>query len=824
MGVRGEQARIVRQRRLLASVTCLAASLLPIPGVAAAQAPTASAGDSASETGEQDAAASDDSMPDDSAGDVEVVRYAGSDQYELSLTVAQALVDADGGTPEWVVLASGGSWAEAATAGPLAASLGAPVILVPPGGLQTATARPDLVEFLRSTGVRRVVIVGSPDVLPNHEPSVLYGLGMLPRNVERVHGGDPVGTSVAVAERVDIPVELGELGRTVIIASDQSVADAVAVGPLAAAGPFPLLLTASDALDPRLATYLADQEIEHAVLVGGTAAIAPAVQTAIETAGTTVTRLAGRDRNDTARLAADLFERHIAGDPACAGNPIRLGLAPAQQPEQALTAGRLLAAQCTPLRYAKPDKLPDDLRNALYFAQNSSRAALIQIFGDESSIAHAVVEIAAPPIRLAVFDRLRSGVTTSHEAGVLIIDENGERGRFALAPGRDASAADSGFSENQLAWSPDGTRLAIVGGRHLFVLDIGAGEIREVTVPDLAFRYLPTWHWPEWSPDSTKLAFTAFVDDPSTCMGGDCGDDPFSKHAAEMFLYETATGTTSRLTYNEVNDAVRSWSPDGTRIALTRSRVPMGIFAAYRHPESLHIMDITTGAVTDVYEPAQSVGGIWWAPDGGHLAFSGAIEDAFAAPRIFLAASDGSAIMQLTPYPGPQATSLGWSPDSRFVAHGTRYYGAGASTETLHIHDVASGEDASINLDFDAGLIARSWSSDGTKLLYMQYPPRPRDQRPLALIGVNPLDGNVEQLVAVPAEITSTSASAIAPDASQMAFIYGELQFGIIGTQWAGLRSEAEIPFPLFVDEFALCDMAWTVNGIRGSCAGYYDF
>ena len=50
---------------------------------------------------------------------MEVVRYTGSDQYELSLAVAQALVDADGGTSEWVVLASGESWADAATDRPI---------------------------------------------------------------------------------------------------------------------------------------------------------------------------------------------------------------------------------------------------------------------------------------------------------------------------------------------------------------------------------------------------------------------------------------------------------------------------------------------------------------------------------------------------------------------------------------------------------------------------------------------------------------------------------------------------------------------------------
>lgn len=818
MSVRGDRASIVRRRWSLVAVACLVASLLPVSAVGATEEPA----DAEEPIGA--ALAETEAGSGDSAGAAEVVRYTGSDQYELSLAVAQALVDADGGTSEWVVLASGESWAEAATAGPLAASLGAPVVLVPPGGLQSPAARPDLVEFLKSAGVRRVVIIGSPDMLPNHEPSVLFGLGMLPRNIERIHRDDTVGTAIAVGERMGMPAEFADFGRTVIIASDQSVADAVAVGPLAAAGPFPLLLTASDALDPRLATYLADQEIEHAVLVGGTAAIAPAVQTAIETAGTTVTRLAGRDRNDTARLAADLFERHLAGDPACAVGPIRQGLAPAQHPEQALTAGLLLAAQCTPLRYVKPDKLRDDLRNALYFAQNSSRAALIQIFSDEASIADAVVEIAAPPIRLAVFDRLHSGVTTSHEAGVLIIDENGERHRFRIVPGRDASGADSRFSENQLAWSPDGTRLAIVGGRHLFVLDIGAGEIREVTVPDLAFRYLPTWHWPEWSPDSTRLAFTAFVDDPTTCMGGDCGDDPFSNHAAEMFLYDTATGTTSRLTHNDVNDAVRSWSPDGTRVALTRSRVPMGIFSAYWYPESLHIMDVTTGAVTDVYQHALSSGEVLWAPDGNHLAFPGTVEnyEVYGEHRAFLAASDGSAVQQLTPGPGPRLINvgwvIGWSPDSRFIAHSY----SGAEAETLYLYDVVSS--ASINFGTNEARGAFGWSSDGTKLLFMQYPPRPHEQQPLALIGVDPLNGNVEQLVAVPAEVTRTSAWAFAPDASQVAFIYGDLQFALIGKQWAGLRSQTEIPFPLVADEFALCDLAWTVNGIRGSCTGYYDF
>lgn len=114
-----------------------------------------------------------------------------------------------------------------------------------------------------------------------------------------------MGTAIAIAERLGAPSEMGQQGRTVIIASDQSVADAVAVGPLAAAGPFPLLLSAPDALDPRITAYLAEHEVAHVVLVGGTAAIATAVRHTIEAADISVTRLAGRDRSDTGCLRRD---------------------------------------------------------------------------------------------------------------------------------------------------------------------------------------------------------------------------------------------------------------------------------------------------------------------------------------------------------------------------------------------------------------------------------------------------------------------------------------------------------------------------------------
>ena len=443
---------------MLIGGACLAASLLPVSAVGAAEQPAASADEPVA-----NAQAETKSGSNESASSVEVVRYAGSDQHELSLSVAQALVDADGGTSEWVVLASGESWADAVAAGPLAASLDAPVVLVPPGGLQTAAARPDLVEFLKSSGVRRVVIVGSPDVLPNHEPSALYGLGMLPRNIERVHGDDPIGTSIAVAERIGAPAEFGELGRTVIVASDQSVADAVTVGPLAAAGPFPLLLSAHDALDPRIATYLTDQQIEHVVLVGGTAAITPAVQNAIEVAGSTVTRLAGRDRSETSRRVAGLFEQHTADDPACTGDAIRIGLVLAQHPEQALNAGPLLATLCTPLRYTEPDRLSAELRNTLYLARQQGHRVELLFFASEPSIADSDLSVSLPPVQLAFVSVGEVTQSGKRNAQIAVVNEHGairsfSQTEFEIPAWPPASTQVCGL--RNLDWSPAGRYLS----------------------------------------------------------------------------------------------------------------------------------------------------------------------------------------------------------------------------------------------------------------------------------------------------------------------------------------------------------------------------
>ena len=805
------------------AVTCLAVLLLPVSAVGATRGP-AGADES---TGE--AQAESEAGLKGSADGVEVVRYAGSDQYELSIEVAQALVVAQGGTSEWVVLAPGESWADAAAAGPLAASLGAPVVLVPPGGLQTASARPDLRLFLRSTGARRVVIVGDPEVLPNHEPSVLFGLGMLPRNIERVYGDGPIGTSVTVAERLGAPAELADLGRTVIIASDRSVADAVAVGPLAAAGPFPLLLTAPDRLDSRIATYLAEHEIEHVVLVGGTAAIAPAVQTAIETAGATVTRLAGRDRSDTARLAADLFQQHTADDPACTEAPTRIGLAPARHPEQALTTGPLLAKQCTPLRYSEPDRLPADLHNSLYLGQHRGEEAQLVVFADEAQVPHSVTEPLAPPALLAFPASWPEHHPRHGQRAVAIVDERGHWRHYAVGPVPGSNQLHD-YGSEVFEWSPNGRYLAYIEPyrQQLYVIDTVSDEVHasEIDDPDLWFS---EWQRPVWSPDSTKLAFSAFPSDESALGSGAEGDiyDRLYYGTAEMYLFDAQTGETVRLTHNATSDEPWAWSPDSKSITFTQADVGIGYPNILWYFTSLRVLEVGTGSVTELYDRAMAQPDVVWAPDGTHVAFVGQIDESYQLGQgsAFVVRQDGTELTNLSS-DGRPGDVYGWSGDGRHLLYsiGTPWFGGDPQ---LLIRDVNAGVDTALDLGHLQRGAVNGWSRVAGNLVYLT----PRWGPYESISHVNVDTGEVVQRLEARLRAEEVDqldhfprARNISPDETQFAVIVDDERLVVASPTWPQGRTIVNFSDQVVLSRYGLCRGTWSDYGIRVSCGTGRDF
>ena len=855
---RSGQHRRGRSASMLALVAItLLASLVTLTPAGAADEP-ADGGDSAT-----DAEAQNEAEPDSPPGGVQVVRYAGSDPYALSIEVAQALVDSNGGSSEWVVLASGGHWAEAAAAGPLAASLGAPVLLVSPGGLQSAAARPDLAAFLRSSGVRRAVIVGSPEVLPNHEPSVLLGLGLLPRNIERVHGDDWVGTSITVAERIGTPAEFGALGRTVIIASNLSVADAVAVGPLAAAGPFPLLLTAPDALDPRITAYLAEHEVAHVVLVGGTAAIAPTVQQTIEAAGITATRLAGRDRDDTARLAANLFDQHTAESPACANGPTRIGLAAAQQPAQALTAGPLLAQTCTPLRFTELDHLPADVRNTLYLGRNASPEAEVAVFGSQHHIPDRTLDVQTPPTRFAAFN-YRPNADASALVGVLqVIDERGALRSYpeteVVLPMERGIRSDwwqrswlDVSHQPRISWSPDGHHLAFWGAdaSELYVLDTRASQLRRIAFVDTPLDGYPSPL--NWSPDGSRLAFSAIVREDSTLSDPSLTLNGISEFTTELFLYDFASAETIRLTNNNFRDDVGPWSPDGNRLMYeqtpARATYMTVGYVAYR---LLYVLDLETRESVRLHVyvifaagPDQDIA--LWSPRSDRLAFVARPEGEFLlrADSLYVATQDGSRVQEL---PNPDCEDCVTYPTSQVLphvyVHGWSHSGDRLAYSAFYeshvkwlVRDLATGKVLEVMRDEwgpQGGLTSDhrfiGWTPDDSALLFFHLRCSGRDFARIAQWQILQVtaDGEGTREVLDPSRQTGAQRQGcyptfrLGPDGQSL--VVADRKAGLalvrlddesIHSLWRPTERAAEASFRISEE----CKIDWTHNGIQVGC------
>ncbi len=124
-------------------------------------------------------------------------------------------------------------------------------------------------------------------------------LGDCPVTEERVSGGTRIETAVEVS-KTSFPQP--DSAETVIIAVASNYPDALAGGPLARVEDAPLLLTDRTALNAATRAEIVRLGASKAILLGGTAALAPEVQAALDGMGLVTERIAGGDRFDTARL------------------------------------------------------------------------------------------------------------------------------------------------------------------------------------------------------------------------------------------------------------------------------------------------------------------------------------------------------------------------------------------------------------------------------------------------------------------------------------------------------------------------------------------
>lgn len=122
------------------------------------------------------------------------------------------------------------------------------------------------------------------------------------------------------------------------------------------------------------------------------------------------------------------------------------------------------------------------------------------------------------------------------------------------APGRrPRPITASGFSSTQPAWSPDGSRLAVVGDRggtpRVHLLEVEGGTPRPLGPGSTGESQ------PDWSPDGRSIALVK-----------GSGSD------AEIFVVDAESGEGRNVSNNDVEDAGPAWSPSGERIVFASLR------------------------------------------------------------------------------------------------------------------------------------------------------------------------------------------------------------------------------------------------------------
>lgn len=221
-------------------------------------------------------------------------RIEGETRYDTAASISGVTFPSS----DVAIVTTGTNFPDALAASYLSQALsGAPILLTEPDSLNQATS-----DELDRLGVETVYIVGREVAVSAAVEAALAGA----YDVQRIGGADRYETAQMIAEFDITPDDgsdvgtFGSSGRTAFISTGEKFPDALAAGPLAYSGSFPIILTAADALRDEAVDALENLDIEYVIILGGPVAISEGVESAIKDLGVTTVRIGGETRRDTA--------------------------------------------------------------------------------------------------------------------------------------------------------------------------------------------------------------------------------------------------------------------------------------------------------------------------------------------------------------------------------------------------------------------------------------------------------------------------------------------------------------------------------------------
>lgn len=269
----------------------------------------------------------------------------GKSRTETAIAVSKLLYPngfASSKSQKTVVLATSGQYADALSAGPLAAHYGnAPILLS-----SAKTLTPAVEQELKRLKANRIVIVGGTVALSASVESKLKSMGM---SVERLSGQTRYETN----EKIN--AKLPSAGG-MFVTSGNNYPDALTAASVAVVKNWPIVLVRDGMALPNRLSAGYGKDI---VIIGGTAAVPAAMETAIkrEVGADGVRRLAGTTRYDTGTATIDHFSKEFVSN--------RLIVSTGTNYPDALVSSAISARYNAPLFLVPDNSMPATLTTAL---------------------------------------------------------------------------------------------------------------------------------------------------------------------------------------------------------------------------------------------------------------------------------------------------------------------------------------------------------------------------------------------------------------------------------------------------------------------------
>lgn len=301
------------------------------------------------------------------------IRIGGEDRYETSVEISQRHFPNGADT---VVLATGRKFADGLSSAGLAGVYNAPILLTDPNALPTVVAD----EIIR-LGAGRVVIIGETKAVSADVADEVAGLGDIV--VDRIGGVDRYETAALVAD--EIVAELGDgYSGMYFVARGDLYADALTASPVAWANQVPILLVEPGEMPEATVDVITAVGGGRAVIVGGTAAVGPAVEASARSLADTVERITGTDRYDT---SAEFSMWAVDGAFASWS---RVGVATGEKFPDALSGGPGIGVDNGVVLLTPKMSTSSSVMNVI--SDNAIAIDSIEVFGGEGAVSAAVYD------------------------------------------------------------------------------------------------------------------------------------------------------------------------------------------------------------------------------------------------------------------------------------------------------------------------------------------------------------------------------------------------------------------------------------------------